>query len=665
MSVRRAFTKAVPNSHNNYKNMKTKQLIMACTMTGALALTGCAADVLDVSPNNMVSAEDLLKNESGVRVNMANLYGRLPIEDFAFDPEGYNHGTSNYNGHHSDMMTDNCCNSQTWKFPQGSTVNNYFKYWEDGWKLNRDINYLISVTPSVQSISDEKKIEVIAEARFLRAFTYFEMAKRYGGLPIVTMWLPYTPGVDSLIYHIPRSTEEATYNFILADLDTAAMHLPTSRSGDDARRITKWGCLAFKSRVALHAASLAKYNSTVGFSGGVKERGLIGMSGDSLANAYYHQCEDAAKQVMDAGVYALYKPHPASVDEAISNIMAYFQNVNISPEESIIVKGYKGEPRTGHSADFWWGPNQTKDGAAHPGRMCPSVSLVEAYETYSNPGTSSPIQTYEDGNVTRVENFNKSRNYIHYVQVQDAFKDKDARLWATIIIPGTTWKGQIIRIQSGYVQTNGTAVQNGANHHYEANGEETWTYGAENWQDYSGFQIAQAGNMTRTGFCFKKFLNPGRVDNNNTYGNSFQDWPELRYAEVLLNYAEAVAENDTADVTKAQLAEDCLNATRFRAGHTVRIPLTLDNVLRERRVEFAFENKRWWDLNRRRETHIVMDHYYNRALSPMLDFRTKPASYILLRQNVQNVQTLTFPTYRYYLSIPNVTSNGLVQNPNS
>ena len=645
--------------------MKSYRYFLMLAVSSALFLAGCANDVMDLDPTNKVSPDQMLMNAEGVRVNMANLYGRLPIEDFGFDPEGYDHGDGNYNGHHSDMMTDNCCNSQTWKFPQGGNVNSYFSYWGNGWKLVHDINYLIYVTPSVNSISAEEKQLIVSEAQFLRAFTYFEMAKRYGGLPMVTKYYEYSPGIDSLVYNIPRSTEEETYDFILEQLDSAAMGLPESRPASDVRRISKWGCLAFKSRVALFAASIAKYNGSVGFNGTAVSKKLIGMSGEALANKYYHACEDAAKKVIDSGAYELYKPHPASVEEAIGNLMAYFQKPGISTSESIIVKGYREEKGWGHSADFWWGPNQTSDGAPHPGRMNPSANLIDCYESYSHPGESSPIQTYTDGNVTRVENYNKSRGYIHYDKVEDAFKDKDARMWATVIVPFTQWKGTTIVMQSGYVKTDGTGVQNGANTMYSANGQTTWTYGAEKTQDYSGFQISAGGNMTRTGFSFKKFLKPSTVDNNTSFGNSYQDWVELRYAEVLLNYAEAVAENDTTDKVKVALAEECMNATRFRAGHTVAIPLTLENVLRERRVEFAFENKRWWDLCRRRETHVLMDHYYTRALSPMLDFRTQPASYILIRQNVQNVQSLTFPSYRYYLSIPNISINGLVQNPNS
>ena len=66
---------------------------------------------------------------------------------------------------------------------------------------------------------------------------------------------------------------------------------------------------------------------------------------------------------------------------------------------------------------------------------------------------------------------------------------------------------------------------------------------------------------------------------------------------------------------------------------------------------------------RTRTTHKVMDHYACGALSPVLDLRTDPPSYILVRENIQAVQTFTFSDNQYYLAIPNTGSNGLVQNP--
>ena len=106
--------------------------------------------------------------------------------------------------------------------------------------------------------------------------------------------------------------------------------------------------------------------------------------------------------------------------------------------------------------------------------------------------------------------------------------------------------------------------------------------------------------MTRSGFGFKKFLNSKYVG---ILGWNFSttDWIDFRYSEILLNYAEAVVESGAGNVS---LAAKCINDIRRRAAHKTSIPLSLENVLRERRVEMAFENLRYWDLIRRRENII-------------------------------------------------------------
>ncbi|MGN6511364.1 MAG: RagB/SusD family nutrient uptake outer membrane protein, partial [Chitinophaga sp.] len=168
------------------------------------------------------------------------------------------------------------------------------------------------------------------------------------------------------------------------------------------------------------------------------------------------------------------------------------------------------------------------------------------------------------------------------------------------------------------------------------------------------------GNNTRTGFSFKKFMNqdkpivPG-------WNQSTTDWAEFRYAEVLLNFAEAVAESGNGDVTAATKA---LNDIRRRAGHTVNIPLTAENVQRERRVELAFENKRFWDLIRRREYHTLFNNRVMHTLLPLQDLRALPATkYIFVRVQVPNANPRTFEPKAYYRYIPGIGSNGLTQNP--
>lgn len=115
------------------------------------------------------------------------------------------------------------------------------------------------------------------------------------------------------------------------------------------------------------------------------------------------------------------------------------------------------------------------------------------------------------------------------------------------------------------------------------------------------------------------------------------------------------------------MAENYLNALRRRAGHTDRISLTLESVLKERRVEMTFEGKRFWDMNRRREFHTEFsNNRIRKALVPMLDLRGAEPKYVFARVNYFGDETRggrTFQNINYYRGIPNIATNGLVQNP--
>lgn len=618
----------------------------------ALAIEGCS-DALELEPLDKLESETLFSDPEGVKVYMANLYYQLPIEDFAFGRLGYNTANINTGGIAPATQTDEAANSEFSHLLDGG---GNFQWWEQGYKLIRDVNLLIEMIPTLDLSESEKKV-LIGESAFIRAYAYFALVKRYGGVPLIQEVQNWEGDVE--ILKVPRSTEKETWDFVLQECNIAINNLPETGSGGE-RRATKWVAYALKSRAALHAASIAKYWHKAPLSGTAVDQKLIGMEA-SEANNYYEACIKASEAIMNSGRYALYKPTPANAQEAAENYRALFEDPNNAPEEAIFIKGFTNPGSSGHSYDFWFNPNQVSDGSPHPGRMNPTLDLIDLYESYSNPGKSAPVVTTVDGNIDDYNGFDKDKTYLRFDAdtPYEIFKDKDARLWGTVVLPGTTWKDKTIIIQGGYVQPDGTAkietkesiTHNGVTYH---------TYGAADWTQYSGFDT-HAGNMTRTGFSFKKFLSPNPVPPN--LSASTNDWLDFRYAEILLNYAEAVVESGyTADNAQDKAAKG-MNDIRRRAAHTVDIPLTLENVLRERRVELAFENKRYWDLIRRREYHTIFNNTVRHALVPLLDLRVDPPQYIFVRKTVSREPSLTFPPHFYYTSIPGIGSNDLIQNP--
>jgi hypothetical protein len=199
-------------------------------------------------------------------------------------------------------------------------------------------------------------------------------------------------------------------------------------------------------------------------------------------------------------------------------------------------------------------------------------------------------------------------------------------------------------------------------------GKTYWSLGSESGAQASGFfgmDNSDNTNYTTTGFTVKKFLTAGAAPESKENGSSTIPWIDFRLAEIYLNYAEAVVENGSGYGDRAK-AQQYLNDIRHRAALSGNIPLTLDNVKKERRVELALENHRMWDLVRWREFHSIFSNRNKRhALLPILDLRESSPKYIFVRVNWIQDETgggYTFQTSNYYQQIPNTNINKLVPN---
>ncbi len=607
--------------------------------------------LLDKKPMDKLDAETLLSSPEGRLSFLSNLYYQLPIEDFLFRPQnGAFNFRDNNNGKFQPYATDQMVHSEAniRGFLHGG---NELSWWGDGYELIRDINLLISIIPDLPIHEDEKK-SLIGEAAFMRAYAYYGLVKRYGGVPLIKELQYFEDDVSSIM--VPRSTEKETWDFVLEECDRAIANLPENWFDGHNRRATKFAALALKSRVALHAASIAKFWNQAPLSGEAVDKELVGMA-STEADIYYDACINASQAIMNSGVFSLYKPSPSNPQEAAENYREMFENPALASAEVIFLKGFT-IPGLGHNYDFWFQPNQTSNGAPHPGRMNPSLDLVDWYESYDNPGYGSPILTTVDGNFNNYTGFDASRTYLRFDKPYEIFEGKDARLWGTVVLPGTEWKGTTIVIQGGFIKPDGTAIIE-TKESIEVNGKTYYTFGGAEYTEYSGFEVL-GGRMTKSGFGFKKFLST--TDIPPIMDQSTNDWIEFRYGEILLNFAEAVVESGHSAQAEAAQA---INSLRRRAGHTVDIPLTLENVLRERRVELAFENKRPWDLNRRRIYHSELHNTVRKVLVPVLDLRVDPPQYIFIRKNASRERARSYLPMEYYREIPGTSVSGLVQNP--
>lgn len=659
-----------------------KNILSIFSLCALMGLSGCNA-FLELEPLDKVSPEQLLETEGGVKALLANIYTMIPMEDFNYRPNnGFNQ--RGYDGVNETtnlaFLTDEATRSD------GGVGIGYegFNYWPYG-----DIRQVNIFMQNVEKAKEAGTISVAdadrmtGEAHFARAYMYYGLVKRYGGVPLIDKVQDddYADGGPGAVA-VPRSTELDTWKFVLNECTLAAATLPDATSGSDLYRVTKWAAYALKSRVALHAASVAKYWNLAPLAGEAVTQKLVGGMTSADADAFYKECIEASKFLIENSGKSLYKPAPATVKEAASNFQALF--LNDQNEEVIFSKAYlNGTTNTnqGHSyAQFNILP-QVNPGALKYGRFNPMLEIVDLFEDYTDDGTgkSTKIVTRTDGNEDAyIPNFHNMNNasvvntlmsvpFVKYNDLYEPFANKDARLLASVVVPGSSYAGTEIIIQGGFIKDNNSYVAY-SNESTQKNGTTYYALGAEGETMFSGFNNVNSGedaNWTATGFGVRKYMPEGESMSPDRL-SSTTSYIDMRLAEVYLNYAEAVVENGSGFGDK-ELAENYLNALRRRAGHTDRISLTLESVLKERRVEMAFEGKRFWDMNRRREFHTEFsNNRIRKALVPMLDLRGAEPKYVFARVNYFGDETRggrTFQNINYYRGIPNIATNGLVQNP--
>lgn len=659
-----------------------KNILSIFSLCALMGLSGCNA-FLELEPLDKVSPDQLLETEGGVKALLANIYTMIPMEDFNYRPNaGFNQ--RGYDGVNETtnlaFLTDEATRSD------GGVDIGYegFNYWPYG-----DIRQVNIFMQNVEKAKEAGTISVAdadrmtGEAHFARAYMYYGLVKRYGGVPLIDKVQDddYADGGPGAVA-VPRSTELDTWKFVLNECTLAAATLPDATSGSDLYRVTKWAAYALKSRVALHAASVAKYWNLAPLAGEAVTQKLVGGMTSADADAFYKECIEASKSLIENSGKSLYKPAPATVKEAASNFQALF--LNDQNEEVIFSKAYlNGTTNTnqGHSyAQFNILP-QVNPGALKYGRFNPMLEIVDLFEDYTDDGTgkSAKIVTRTDGNEDAyIPNFHNMNNasvvntlmsvpFVKYNDLYEPFANKDARLLASVVVPGSSYAGTEIIIQGGFIKDNNSYVAY-SNESTQKNGTTYYALGAEGETMFSGFNNVNSGedaNWTATGFGVRKYMPEGESMSPDRL-SSTTSYIDMRLAEVYLNYAEAVVENGSGFGDK-ELAENYLNALRRRAGHTDRISLTLESVLKERRVEMAFEGKRFWDMNRRREFHTEFsNNRIRKALVPMLDLRGAEPKYVFARVNYFGDETRggrTFQNINYYRGISNIATNGLVQNP--
>lgn len=528
-------------------------LALASVLAGA---TSCEEDFLDKQPQDQFAEDAVWKDPALIETFVNNIYFGIPhgfsnmMLSSLTDETMYNadFGSSNVTKSLVTPSDYSVWDRNFW------TANRYRQMtWEYVYKNIRATNLLLERIDAAPFDDEEWKNRLKGEAHFLRAHLYHNLVSVYGGVPIITE----AYGLDS-DFMVERNTYEESIDFIVAEADKAAELLPLVHTGDNLGRATKGAAMALKARTLLFAAS-DLYNSNATWTSGYANPELVSyVGGDQMAR--WQKARDAAKAVMDLGVYSLYMPDAGSPEEATQNYANLFLTKQ-NPED-IFVRFFlqkTDESWDGYNPGLYNNPN----GYHGWGSNTPIGQMVDSYEMIDG-------SKFDWNNPAHAAN---------------PYENRDPRFYASINYENADWRprpADVVNIDpAGRIQVGFWNIMEGGAVKETIPGLDTRKGPIEDW------------NGTYTGYYLRKFIDP-TVDAQ--YVKQDAPWRFFRYTEVLLNYAEA-----SLELGMEAEAREVINMIRRRAG----MPETnesgqalMDRYRNERRVELAFEDHRFFDVRR-------------------------------------------------------------------
>ena len=492
-------------------------------LSAALLLTGC--NYLDFDETSaLYNREDMYKTYSNIQKMLTNIYGYMPNKDIVDV---------------SDAMRD--CGSDDAEFGDPSAT--VQRYNNGNWSALQTVDTKWSLYNGIRSANEFlesiKEVDISRyqydskynqwqqhlalypyEARTLRAYYLFELARRYGDIPMPLTML----SVDEA-NSIHKTPFDEVIDFIVEECDTCILKLPDSYMNmldSEYGRVTRGFAMAVKTKALLYAASP-----------------LFNTNNDK---AKWLKAAKAAQDIIESGLYTL---DPNETANAAGNS---------SPE--VIMQIMRSESNSFEKYNFpvrlTMGKRTSMSGTY------PTQNLVDAFQTLGG----YDITLTEDGWQTDDPAFDITKPY----------EGRDPRFARAILADGMQLKGYTI---------------------------ETFVGGA----DYSA---TRQDLGSPTGYYLRRYIMENSDFTPEAEVGQKHSWIVYRYAEALMTYAEAANEyfNDP-DATNAELhlsARAALNQIRANAGMPDVTVAGHDAfktaVQREWRVEFAFEDHRFWDVRR-------------------------------------------------------------------
>lgn len=412
--------------------------------------------------------------------------------------------------------------------------------WSTKWTNISNCNIFFERVDNVGFTDEKEKTKLVGQVRFIRAFEYWDLIARWGAMPIITKSFSINDREE--IVAQKRNTYKECIDFLVGELDQAAKELPANWNGDDYGRATSVAALALKSRILLYAAS-PLMNEDVK----IPEVGYTTPEPDR-----WQKAAKAATEALNAAQAAGYELYNLDSDPSKNYQMIFMDNTAANKETLFARMGTNsagGESIS--SCDQYNNPN----GYDGWGGNCPLQELVDAYEVV------------KDGVASKFDWNNPEEK-------ANPYANRDPRFYATILYDGAKWMTRNVETYFD-VDSNGNIT---------GGGKDT-KFGNDSW------------NASPTGYNMKKFMDEGYALN--SWNFCARNWIHLRMAELYLNKAEALY-----NIGDEEGAREALKPVRERAGMpavTATGTDLLEAIKNERRIEFAFEEHRYFDVRRWKE----------------------------------------------------------------
>lgn len=414
-------------------------------------------------------------------------------------------------------------------------------------------NYSAAEKPAIEARASIMK----GEALFLRAFCYSQLARNYGGVLLFTE--PFEIGADYLSFN--RSSFKETVDFIAGQCDDAASLL-SDKATMELGRASIGSALALKSRILTFAASDLTADGTA-----VNE--YVGYQNPDRT-ALWAAAKNAAKAVIDLDAYHLADFGAPDQSAVATNFFNFFKATDLSSNEIIWGKMFIKNVGAKNQMNLVNGSN----GFNMYGCNAPTGNLADAFEMADGTPFTNHYQVNGSSYYTNISSTYTDANIYH---------NREPRFYGTILFDSAKWMARTADLTGRdplgiYDRRTRVTISGGV--------ETSRIYGIDTRQG-----PVDGDDGTYTGYTFKKYQDDAvyateTVNNGNV-------WIEMRYAEILLNYAEAcLALGETAEGTTY------VNVVRNRAALPDFTGDATAALRYERQIEFVHEDIRWYDSRR-------------------------------------------------------------------